>query len=409
MFLHRFTAAVLVYFFMAGVCAQGTPQDSLKKTPAPQSHSNAKWYDKIGLRGYAQFRYNRLAESNPNLQCDQCDKGIGKNQGFEFRRARLVFSGNPHDRLFLYIQFDYSSDASSTSKHFLQLRDAYFDYAFDKKKTYRLRFGQSKVPFGFENMQSSSNRLPFDRVDALNSGVPNERDFGAFFLFTPEKRLTLLKRLVDEGLKGAGDYGVFALGLYNGQVTNKPELNNNQHVVARLSYPFQIGNQIVESGIQAYSGKFTLAKDQISAGVKIRENPTFTDRRIAFSFVLFPQPFGIQAEYNIGESPAFDPATDSIRVQKLQGGYVTASFRTKVKSFYLTPYVRYQVYDGGKKHETDARNYDLNETEIGLEWQVFKNLELTLAYAISNRKYDDFKTAYDEKGRLLRLQIQVNY
>ena len=93
----------------------------------------------------------------------------------------------------------------------------------------------------------------------------------------------------------------------------------------------------------------------------------------------------------------------------MHGGYVTASFRTKAGNTTLVPFVRYQVYDGGKKHEADARLYDMNETEIGVEWQISKNLELTLAYAISRRKYDDFKTAYNEKGNLLRLQLQTSY
>lgn len=409
MLLHRFAAALMACFAIAGIHAQGAPQDSLAKKPAPQSHATSRWYEKIALKGYAQFRYNRLAETNPDLQCEQCDKGIGKKQGFEFRRARLVLSGNLHDRLFMYLQFDYSADATSTNKHFLQVRDAYFDYSFDKKKELRVRFGQSKVPYGFENLQSSSNRLPFDRNDALNSATPNERDIGAFFMFAPEKKRELLKRLVEDGLKGSGDYGVVTFGLYNGQSANKPELNDNLHALARISYPFQIGRQIVEPGVQAYSGQFTLAKDQLSAGVKVRENLTCTDRRAAASFVLYPQPLGIQAEYNIGESPAFDAESDSIRVKKLHGGYVTMCFRTQVKSSYLTPYIRYQAYHGGKKHETDARQYDLNETEIGIEWQAFKNLELTLAYAISHRRYEDFKTGYDERGNLLRLQMQVNY
>ncbi len=409
MILHRFAAALLAYFVIAGVHAQSTSTDTLTKTPAPQSHSSSKWYEKISLKGYAQFRYNRLAETNPDLHCDQCDKGIGKNQGFEFRRARLAFSGNPHDRLYMYIQFDYSVDASSTNKHFLQLRDAYFDYSFDKKKEIRVRFGQSKVPFGFENLQSSSQRLPFDRDDALNSGTPNERDIGAYLMFAPEKKRELFKHLAEDGLKGTGDYGVVTFGVYNGQSANKPELNDNLHALARVSYPFRIGNQIVEPGIQAYSGQFTIAKDQLSTGVKAKENLTYTDRRAALSFVLYPQPFGIQAEYNVGDSPTFDTESDSIRVKKLHGGYITACFRTKIKSTFLTPYVRYQVYEGGKKHETDARHYDLNETEIGIEWQVIKSLELTLAYAISHRRYNDFKTDYDEKGDMLRLQLQVNY
>jgi hypothetical protein len=43
-------------------------------------------------------------------------------------------------------------------------------------KEFRVRVGQSKVLFGFENMQSSQNRLTLDRNDALNSAVANERD-----------------------------------------------------------------------------------------------------------------------------------------------------------------------------------------------------------------------------------------
>jgi phosphate-selective porin len=409
--LLRSSVVVLLLCAVESTMARGTAQDSLPKTSSPSTHSPAKWYDKISIKGYSQFRYNRLLETNSKLKCEQCDKGIGNNQTFEFRRARLILSGNIHERVFLYLQFDYSSDASETNKHFLQVRDAYADLAFDKKKKeYRLRFGQSKVPFGFDNLQSSSNRLPLDRSDALNSGVPNERDFGAFFYYAPANIRERFKTLLDDGLKGSSDYGVFGIGLYNGQTTNKPELNNDLHAVARLSYPFKIGRQIIEPGIQAYSGQYTIAKDKLSAGVKTLAIPTYLDQRVAASLVLYPQPFGIQAEYNVGKGPTFDATADSITVQKLKGGYVTASYRTKIgKKQVLIPYLRYQVYDGGKKHEQDARYYEMKEMEIGAEWLPFKNLEITLAYVISQRQYADLKTDYDQKGNFMRLQMQLNY
>lgn len=406
----RYTIAVFACLLFVKASAQTPAKDSTHSAVKP-THSTSKWYEKLSIRGYSQFRYNRLLETNPELQCEQCDKGIGKNQGFEFRRARLVFSGNVHERTFIYLQFDYSSDASETNKHFLQLRDAYADIALDKKsKEYRIRIGQSKVPYGFENLQSSSNRLPFDRADALNSATPNERDFGAFFMYAPAKIRERFKMLTDEGLKGSNDYGVFAIGLYNGQTANRPELNNNLHAVARLSYPFKIGRQIFEPGIQAYSGQYTIAKDKLSSGVKVLSNPTFIDKRFAGSLVLYPQPFGIQAEYNLGKGPAFNSAIDSITVQKLHGGYITASYKMKLgKKQDLIPFVRYQVFEGGKKQELDARYYELNETEIGAEWLPFKNLECTFSYVISNRKYNDFKKDYNESGNFLRLQLQVNY
>ena len=414
MLLYRSAAAmVFLCHFLSATTAQTQP-DSLKKSqpnPTTSAAPTSKWYDKLTLRGYAQLRYNRMLETNPDLRCEQCDKAIGKNQGIAFRRARLQLAGDVHERFFVYIQFDYSADATTTSKHFLQLRDAYFDYAFDKKKEFRLRFGQSKVPYGFENLQSSSNRMAFDRTDALNSAAPNERDMGAFFYYAPKKIRARFKHLVDDGLKGSGDYGVLAFGVYNGQTVNKPELNDNLHVVARATYPFQVGKkQIVEPGLQAYTGQFTLAKDQLTTGVKAVSDLTYLDRRVGASLMLYPQPFGIMAEYNVGQSPTFDGATDSVQVRNLRGGYVTFSYRAELsKHSSIIPFVRFQNYAGAKKHELDARYYQVHETELGVEWQVFKNLEVTLAYALSKRQYSDLKTDYDESGRFLRLQLQANY
>ena len=116
------------------------------------------------------------------------------------------------------------------------------------------------------------------------------------------------------------------------------------------------------------------------------------------------------AEYNIGKSPGFNAATDSIEVRDLRGGFVTLSYCAELKKgSTLFPFIRYQYYDGAKKHETDARMYEVKELEFGAEWSVFRNLEITLSYVISARKYQDFKTDYDEQGRFLRIQVQANY
>ena len=141
----------------------------------------SKWYDKLQIRGYTQFRYNRLLETNPDLKCEQCDRSWGENGGFFFRRIRIIFYGDIHERVYLYIQPDFASAPSATTQQFAQIRDAYIDVALTKDKSFRLRFGQSKVPYGFENMQSSQNRTPLDRNDALNSAVSNERDVATFF------------------------------------------------------------------------------------------------------------------------------------------------------------------------------------------------------------------------------------
>ncbi len=376
----------------------------------PVVEKEKSWYETFSIRGYAQVRYNRLLETNSKLKCDQCDKSWGENGGFFLRRTRIIFSGQLNKQVYFYIQPDFASSASSTALHFVQLRDAYFDVSADKKGEFRFRVGQSKIPFGFENMQSSQNRLPLDRNDALNSAVSNERDLGVMFYYAPENIRKQYSNLIKSGLKGSGDYGVFALGAFNGQTANKPELNNNPHIVGRLSYPFELRDQIIEPGIQAYKGKYTLASDQLNAKTKVVKDRTYADQRVAGSFILYPKPFGIQAEYNIGKGPQFNSKTDSIELRNLKGGYITVSYMTKYKKHILIPFVRAQKYQGGKKFEMDARSYDVKELELGMEWQPSKNFELVAMYTISNRRFEDFGLQDNlQKGRLLRLQAQLNF
>jgi hypothetical protein len=370
-----------------------------------------KWYETFSIRGYVQARYNRLLETNPSLRCEQCDRSWGNNGGFFLRRVRIIFFGQISPQVYFYIQPDFASSASSTGLNFGQLRDAYFDVGLDKKNEFRFRAGLSKVPYGFENMQSSQNRLPLDRTDALNSAVSNERDLGLFFYWAPAEKRKLFADLVRDGLKGSGDYGVLGLGFYNGQTANRPELNNNRHAIARLSWPFEIGKQILETGIQGYLGEYTFSRDQISTGVKTRSDLTYVDRRAAASLTLYPKPFGIQAEYNVGRGPRFDKVADSIMEAPLSGGYIQASYLTKIKNGQtLIPFTRYHVYDGGKKHELDARSYEVKEFEVGVEWQPVKQFELVVMYTISSRRFEDFALQNNlQKGRLLRIQGQINF
>ena len=408
--MNKITLLLVLLFLILNLQSQ----DSIPKTIVSElpkvEEKKAHWSDKITIRGYTQVRNNRLFESNSDLVSEQGDKSIGNKQGFFIRRMRIIFFGQLSDNVYFYIQPDFASSASSTSLHFGQLRDAYFDVSLDKKREFRFRIGQSKVPYGFENLQSSQNRLPFDRNDALNSAVSNERDLGVFFMYCPKKVRELYSSFVNDGLKGSGDYGIFSFGLYNGQVANKPELNNNSHIVSRLTYPIKLGNQIIEPGIQAYSGMWVMPKDQITSTTKVVKSYEYLDQRYAASLVLYPKPFGIQAEYTIGKGPEYDAGKDSILTKDLKGGYVTLSYIIKIKKHIIIPFVRASTYQGGKKHELDARSYRVDEIESGIEYQPFKNFEFTAAYLYSDRTTSDrTKENNYQFGSLLRLQAQLNF
>lgn len=406
----------------AAAPAPAKPAVAVAKPPSPVSQTPAaavttavvadtrKWFEKYAFRGYTQIRHNGVVDTNPLLGCEQCDRTIGDKNGVSFRRARFILSGDVSDRVYIYFQPDFAS--SSGNLNFAQVRDLYFDIALDKKKEFRIRAGQSKVPFSFENLQSSQNRLALDRNDALNSAASNERDIGLYLYYAPAHIRTRFASLVSSGLKGTGDYGVFGAGIYNGQVANRPEANNNLHYITRVTYPWQLKNgQFIEAGIQAYTGRYTVSSDQRTASTKGPADFTFADRRVAGSFMYYPQPFGFQAEFNVGKGPQFNPSNRTIENRTLKGGYAQTMYMKKFNSGQtLTPFYRYQYYSGGKKHELDARSYLVRDHDFGFEWQQNAFLEVVGQYTFSDRTYEDaVKSNNRQKGQLLRLQLQLNY
>jgi hypothetical protein len=131
---------------------------------------------------------------------------------------------------------------------------------------------------------------------------------------------------------------------------------------------------------------------------------------------LYPQPFGLQAEYNLRTGPELTNAatvtdaegveslTGTVERKSLHGGYVLASFKLDD----LIPYVRVMNYEGGKKHERNAPRYSVRELEAGVEWLIVKPVELTAAWAVARRT--DGRVPYDrESGSLVRLQLQLSY
>ena len=228
------------------------PADKGPPPPPPPLH----WYERLSLRGYTQMRYNDILSGGPNWYDIRTtnDRSVGDRQNFFIRRARIILSGDVSDHLYLYFQNDFASsppNANSTSATFAAptatppvrpsiistipsspfqatTRSAvtptrpatsrrfailYADIYFDKDKEFRVRAGQSKIPYGFENMQSSQNRLALDRADAINTCCKDERDIGLFFYYTPKEMRHLFRDLVKNNLKGSGDYGMVGFGV----------------------------------------------------------------------------------------------------------------------------------------------------------------------------------------------------
>lgn len=355
-----------------------------------------RWYEKISVRGYTQFRYNFTP--NNDLLTSPGDRSIVKNNEFFVRRARLIVSGQPHDRVFVYLQGEFAGLVNN-QEGTMVLRDAYADIFLTENKEWRIRPGQSKIPFGFDTLQSSQNRLTFDRNDATFSAVPNERNLGIFLYYAPTVVRERFRRLVDSGLKGSGDYGMLGIGVFNGQGIDQQDANKNKHVIFHSMYPHEFSNgQIVQVGMDAYTGQVVVSTSPIvptnpsvTGGVpvspQVTNNGNYLDERVAWHMVVFPQPFGFQAEYTIGRGPQLNTARTAVELGSLHGGYVQLFYNYKCDTYCqsIFPYVRMQEYFGGSKLQSNAPRNSVRETELGLEYQFNRVLELTVAYTWTQR------------------------
>ncbi len=402
--------------------AAKTEPERVASIPKPPS-SRTPWYDRLRLRGYTQLRYNAVLDSqdtpgaNGSRLRSVHDASVNEDGGFLLRRVRLVLQGDITDRLQLYFQHDFGAavnNQSSTERreNFGQLRDVYADWFLDPERRLRLRFGQSKVPFGWENLQSSSNRLPLDRSDAINSGVPGERDVGVNLYYTPAPVQAIWDRLAKNKQKLFGNYGAFGLAVYNGQGTNRTERNGTLMKVAMATWPFALDGlgplfrgQVLEIGGSAMFNRFR--PELRSGGVSPID---YRDDRVAVHAILYPQPFGIQTEWTTGWSPQYDGLLGAVRSQRLGGGYV--QLMADIGHTPLgraIPYVRWQRYRGGWKPNVDAPRLETDEWELGTEIQLVEALELTLAYARMERREADARRTGRATGDLIRTQLQFTY
>jgi phosphate-selective porin len=408
-----------------------TSKPDSKADSKPAADKSKEWYQKLNIRGYAQFRYNYLTHTAdgsapPN---HASDASISDAQQFLVRRARVILFGDISDHLYVYMQPDFASnpDGLVSNNQFAQIRDWYGDVYLDTTKIHRFRVGQSKVPYGWENLQSSQNRLSLDRNDAFNSATRNERDLGVFYYWTPDWAQSIFKFISDEGLKGSGNYGIFGFGAYNGQGGSLREQNGEVHWISRLTHLwFDRRGQLHEFGVQAYTGRYVVLGSRISPlGIEPAIQPLGTkgqlfgeqgqlDQRLGWTYVRYPQPLGFQAEYTIGRGPELNSAQTAVERGTLHGGYWMMNYRMQTAGIgEVWPFVRYQYYRGGYKSAPNAPFSEIDEWNFGFEWQIKKDFELVTEYLITDRtNLQSFTSgrSYEQfDGHVLRFQFQFNF
>ena len=404
----------------APVSAPPAPESIPLAAAAPKPKREA-WYEKLRLRGYTQMRFNQIVSGDADAPAGVSrlrsihDSAVNGDSNFTFRRMRLVLQGDLNEHVSLYFQPDFAAAVSNQSvgerrEGTVSLRDMYADVFPTGDKSFRIRLGQSKVPYGWENMQSSSNRLALDRTDAINSAASGERDLGIVAYYTPPRVQAIWDRLADDGQKLFGNYGAFGFGVFNGQGLNRTETDNDLMAVALATWPFELdglglNGQVFEIGGSVMRN--TIRPEIRTGGV----SPVgFKDNRVNLHAILYPQPFGVQAEWNWGTGPEFVPATGRIEERPVDGGYVQVMAKideTPIGTIH--PFARWQYYRGGFKAAINAPRLETEELELGLEFQIDPALEITTTYGWASRKEADERRFGQAEGQILRVQAQWNY
>ena len=183
----------------------------------------------------------------------------------------------------------------------------------------------------------------------------------------------------------------------------------------------------MELGVQAYTGRYTVLSAPISplgVGPTVRPDGTLEtgnrvgigDERLGGTFVWYPEPLGFQAEWNVGRGPGLNEAQTEVVERSLYGGYAMTMVRLEgPRGGVWFPFCRWTYFHGGYKAERNAPFSLIDEWDLGFEWQISKQVELTSSYLIADRTNTTANSVANTEsyrqfdGQVARFQLQVNY
>ncbi len=230
--------------------------------------------------GRLQFDYRNFEDGNRrNLD------GTELTNRFLVRRARIGLAGTFYKYFDFFVEADFGQGASGRDGNVV-LTDGFLDIHYWPEL--RLRAGQFKVPFGYEELFSDNN-IDFVERSVADNLVPS-RDMGA-----------MVHGSAFDGLVS------YALGGFNGSGQNKRDTNDSKDIVGRLVLaPFkqtgspwlknlQVGGDVAwgdEDSGQSLQGKTD------AQFVFFRSIPTRGDRlRYSGEAAYYYGPFTMYGEY----------------------------------------------------------------------------------------------------------------
>jgi hypothetical protein len=135
------------------------------------------------------------------------------------------------------------------------------------------------------------------------------------------------------------------------------------------------------------------------------------DQRVGFTAVWYPQPIGVETEWNFGRGPELSADSTRIDSQSLHGGYVQINYRQQHSSGTWFPFARWNYFDGARKFGRNAPPTKVNEVDFGLEFARWAEIELTgmFTHTFKRTRTSSFPIAETLNANRVGVQLQWNY
>jgi hypothetical protein len=128
--------------------------------------------------------------------------------------------------------------------------------------------------------------------------------------------------------------------------------------------------------------------------------------------VWYPQPIGVELEWNVGKGPELSADFRQIESKFLHGGYAQLNFRrARPGSATVFPFARWNYFDGGRKFGRNAPKSLVNELDIGVEVSPWPEVEITPLFTHTFQRTRTGSFPYDltTDANRVGFQVQWNY
>ena len=322
----------------------------------------SKWLQDLKLSGYGMVQYQAS------------DKEGAHQNGFNLRLVRLALEGRAHNDFYYKVQMQingntYDPDKSSTDIRLVDLFGEWQKYEF-----FRVKAGQFKRPFTFENpmhpitqgfMSYSQNVTKLAGFsDRTGQHASNGRDIGLQFQ--------------GDFLKvGGRNLLHYQVGVFNGEGINQKDKNNQKDIIGGL---WVMPVQGLRIGAFGWTGSSQIGNENV------RKN------RYALSAEYAKDDWTFRTEYIHSQGYGADIA----KGDKADGIYALCIAPVIEKKLHVK--ARYDLYRDQKTWGSSKTNY-----EVGADYLFTKNLQLNFEYARVNER------ATHQSYNLVDMELDIRF